>query len=786
MRSKGEGKMKYGYYDNENREYVITRPDTPAPWMNYLGNGGFSGLISNTGGGLIFNKDSSNFRITRYRFNQIPWDRPGRYLYLRDMEDGEYWSPTWQPVMRELDTYECRHGHGYTKISSTYKEIDSSVTYFIPLNKNYELWKVRLTNQSNSNRQLRAFTYLEFCSYVAGYDMKADWPRYFMTGFHDGNAVIFDPSDDWIKVPERLSFIGTNLEITGFDCDRDVFIGKYRSESNPISVEKGECQNSELNADNCCGSICMDLDFAPNETKAFYLVVGITDDSKKIVDIIDAAVSVADKDFKDLMQFWKEHVDLIQIETPDEEMNTMVNCWHPYQCRMTFNWSRFISYYERGLDRGWGYRDSMQDVLGVIHSVPEQVKERIKTLLGIQYAEGNARAVYYPGTGASAGGGRSDDHLWGIFSVCSYIKETGDYGFLDEKVPYVDGGEASVCEHLIQGLKFTREHVGEHGIPLFLKNDWNDSLKYIASQGKGESAFVFFQAAHAVYELKLLFEKIGDQEKLAWANDYYDWCKHVYQVLWDGKWFLRGFTDYGEKFGTDEDEWNKIFLNPQSWAVLSRLPSDKQGQSAFDNVRDYLFTEMGVVSHAPASTGIDIPNKSYFGLKGGVRENGGLFFHASTWAIIAETLLGRNEEAYSLYRRELPTMRNDKVEKCMIEPYVYASSMVAPNHEKADLGVGSWLSGTASWMYVAATQYILGFRPDYDGIVIDPCVPKNWDGFKYTRMYRGCKVELVSGQLPYEGARSKALLVDGVKVEGNFIPASMIDGKTTVKVEIIY
>lgn len=778
--------MEYGYYDNQNREYVITRPDTPTPWMNYLGNGQFSGIISNTGGGLIFNKDSGSHRITRYRFNQIPWDRPGRYLYLRDMQDGEYWSPTWQPVMKQLDAYECRHGYGYTKIQGIYKGIQTKTTYFIPLGKDYELWKIEVSNQSNAERQLRIFTYLEFCSYVASYDMQADWPRYFMTGFQEGNAVVFDPSDDWLKMPERLSFIGTNLDIAGYDCDRDVFIGRYRSESNPIVVEKGECRNTELNADNCCGTVCMDIMLAPEETKTFYVVVGITDDSKKISKIIDDAVKNAEKDFIKLSEFWKDHVERIQVETPDEKMNTMLNCWHPYQCRMTFHWSRFISYYERGLGRGWGYRDSMQDVLGVVHAAPDLVKERIKTLLSIQYSRGDAKSVYYPGTGQSAGGGRSDDHIWGIFSVCTYIKETGDYDFLNEMVPYVDGGETSVCEHLLQGLKFTREHVGEHGVPLFLNNDWNDSLKNIAIEGKGESAFVFFQAAHAAYELKQLFEKIEDEENLAWANDYYAWCQSISDKLWDGKWYLRGFNDYGEKFGTDEDEFNKIFLNPQSWAVLSRLPSDVQGQSCFDAVRDYLFTDMGVMSHAPASSGIDIPNKSYFGLKAGIRENGGLFFHASTWAIIAETLLGRNEEAYSLYRRELPTMRNDKVEECLIEPYVYASSMVAPGHEKAGMGVGSWLSGTASWMYLAATQYILGFRPEYDGIRIDPCVPFAWEGFRYTRIYRDIKIEVVSGKLPQEGARSKALLLNGEKIEGNFVPVAMLEGKKDVRIEVLY
>lgn len=778
--------MNYGYYDNHNREYVITRPDTPTPWMNYLGNGQFSGMISNTSGGLIFHKDPGSHRITRYRFNQVPWDRPGRYLYLRDMEDGEYWSPAWQPVQKKLDSYECRHGHGYTKISGSYREIKTSTTYYIPIGKNYEVWKVEIQNMSDMKRTLRVFTYLEFSSYEASYDIQCDWPRYYMTGFPEGNAIVFDPSDDFINVEERLSFIGTDLEISGYDCNRDAFIGRYRSESNPIVVEEGMCKNTENNAEFCCGTISMDIELQAEETKTFYIVVGITDDCKKIKNIIDGAVKEADCDFTKLKEYWREHVERIQIDTPDEEMNTMINCWHPYQCRMTFNWSRFISYYERGLDRGWGFRDSMQDVLGIMHSIPELAKERIKTLLSIQYSKGDARCVYYPGTGRSTGGGRADDHLWSAFSVCTYVKETGDYGFLDEKVAYVDGGEGTVCEHLMRGLDFTRQHVGSHGIPLFLECDWNDALKKITKDGKAESAFVFFQAAHAAYELKRLFEHIQDDVKLAWATEYYEWCQSVYNILWDGKWFLRAFTDKGEKFGTDDDEFNKIFLNPQSWAVFSRLPDKEQGDSCFEAVKEYLFTEMGVVSHAPASSCINLEARSFFGLHAGVRENGGLFFHASTWAIIAETLLGRNEDAYSLYRRELPTMRNDKVDNCLIEPYVYASSMIAPCHEKNYMGVGSWLSGTASWMYLAATQYILGFRPEYDGVLVDPCVPMEWDGFRYTRIYRGTKVEVVSGKLPYEGVRSKKLLLDGVKIEGNFVSSSWLEGKAEVRIEVLY
>lgn len=781
--------MNYGFYDNQNREYVITRPDTPAPWMNYLGNGQFSSVISNNAGGLLFDRDPGSFRITRYNFSNVAQDRPGRYLYFKDENTGAVWSPTWQPVQKKLDFYESRHGMGYTKICAEYEGVKSEITYYIPKGAHYELWSARVKNTTDKDISLKVFSYIEFGSYIAKYDIECDWPRYFFNCEPYENAIVFDPSDDFIDEKRRLAYISTDLDIDSYDCSRDVFLGRYRDESNPIAVENGHCSNSKINADNACGSFCCNLKLKAGEEKEFVFSVG---NAESLEEIKAQSKAAADKNLREnqlkaLKEFWLDNSSRLTANTPDEAMNTMLNIWHPYQCRMTFNWSRFISYYERGLDRGWGFRDSMQDVLGIMHIVPEEAKQRIKTLLSIQFSEGCCKAVYYPGTGESSGGGRSDDQLWSIFSVCTYIKETGDYAFLNETVPYTDKGEATVFEHLKAGMEFTRRTVGEHGVPLFLHCDWNDSIKNIsARKKKAETSFVFFQAGHAAYELIKLFEHTSDKEKLDWARDYYDWCKSIYPVLWDGKWFLRGFTDDGEKFGTDEDEYNKIFLNPQSWAVLSRLPSKEQGDSAFENVESRLFCDLGVCSHAPASTGINYEKKWYFGAKAGVRENGGVFFHASTWAIIAETLLKRNEEAYSLYHRELPTVRNDRADQCMVEPYVYSSSMIGPAHERYGAGVGSWLSGTASWMYLAASQYILGFRPDYDGVIIDPCVPFEWDGFSYTRIYRGIKCEVSSPKLPKVGAEAKALVVDGEKINGTFIPLKMLSGKKSVKIEIKY
>ncbi|MBE6957882.1 MAG: glycosyl transferase [Ruminococcaceae bacterium] len=780
--------MNYGYFDIENKEYVITQPDTPTPWMNYLGNGGFSGMISNNAGGLLFDGDPGNRRLTRYKYNALPVDRPGRYLYIRDMETGEYWAATWQPVLKPYEFYECRHGLGYTTIKTQTSGIEIEITYYIPEGKKYEIWNAKIVNKSGRPRKLKLFSYIEFSHYSASIDVTCEWARYEMLAECVDDIIICDAAVEVCPTGIMYGIMGTNLPVDGYDCYRDRFIGAYRSESNPIVVEQGESLNTHVGADQICGSLSSSMELASGEQKDFIFTVGIVDAKEKApalvaeaTDPVRAAAALAQ-----IKASWEKHLLNCQIETPDADMNKMINIWHAYQCKMTFDWSRFISYYERGIVRGWGFRDSMQDVLGVMHALAPLAKERIKTLLGIQRSSGNARSVYYPATKKSEGGDRSDDHIWSIFSVCTYIRETGDYAFLNEMVPWEDGGEATVVEHLIRGLDFTRKNVGAHGIPNFLNSDWNDSICAINREGKAESVFVFFQAAHAAYELKLLFKQIGDGEKLAWAEDYYAWCRDMYNSLWDGKWFLRAYLSNGEKYGTDEDEENKIFLNPQSWAVLSRLPSPEQGNSAFDEVYKRLFCEFGLISHAPASSKYYPEKKSFMDFPRGIKENGGVFCHANTWAVIAETLLGRNNEAFEIYRASLPCRRNERAEQTLIEPYVYGSAQLGPAHERFGAGSNSWLTGTASWMYFTATQYILGFRPDYDGIVIDPCIPDSWDGFKMKRNYRGTECTLTVGKRPEANAKVKALLVDGERIEGNFLSAKLLEGKKKAEITAVF
>lgn len=775
--------MNYGYFDIENREYVITRPDTPTPWMNYLGSGGFGGLISNNGGGLLFDGDPGKKRITRYRYNNLPMDRPGRYLYIKDMQSGEYWSPTWQPVMKELDFYECRHGLSYTVIKSRYNGVETEIKYFIPEGKSYEVWSGCIKNTSGEKLNLKLFPYMEFSYHNANIDIMQEWARYEMTGSIKENIIVCDCETEILKGKPFFSFMNTDMEKEGFDCSREKFIGRYRNEEKPIAVENGQCSNSQINADQLCAAFACPMSLEPGEEKEFIVTVGVAYGRDNIVKTATESIdrAEAEKALENLKNKWAEYLEHCQIQTPDPDMNKMINIWNAYQARTTYNWSRYISYYERGSDRGWGFRDSMQDVLGVMHAIPSMARERIETLLKIQCSDGNAKNVYFPGTGEAAGGGRSDDHLWSVYSVCAYIKETGDYEFLDKKIPYYDEGEGTVKEHLIRGLEFTRNNTGEHNIPKFLKSDWNDSISAIGKGGKSESAFVFFQAAKAAKDLKELFEHISDNENYQWASEYYEWCRKEYPQLWDGKWFIRAYTNEGEKLGTDEDEYNKIFLNPQSWAVLSGLPSEEESNTAFDNVYKYLFSDMGCISHYPASSGYNPENKTYFTIRSGIKENGGVFCHANTWAVIAETMLNRNDEAYKLYKSTIPCSRNDIADITLMEPYVYGSALLGPAHERYGAGSNSWLTGTASWMYFAVTQYILGFRPEYDGILIDPCIPTDWDGFSMTRKYRGIKCN-VTVKACVGKTKVSRLIVDGVEVDGNYIPYEMIKGKESIDI----
>ena len=764
--------MNYGYFDNANREYVITNPRTPAPWINYIGNGKFGGIVSATGGGLTFDSDPSNRRVTRYKFNNCPTDRPGRYIYVRDEQSGDYWSLGWQPVMKENQEFECRHGLGYTKITGKYNDISSSVTYCVPLGKRYELWNVVLKNEGDKTKKLKVYSYVEFSWNDAKYDMLAHWPCMAFRCDFDGKKIMVDTIAEQLTGTPQYDYIATDLEVAGYDCDLNKFIGQYRSESNPQVLDSGVCTNSPMYSNNCVGVLCSEIVLEPGESKVFNYTLGASDKKEEIDAQIDDAFALEGY-IEDIKKLWKKHCDKLVVDTPCDDMNTMLNIWHAYQAKTTFDWSRFISFYERGVDRGFGFRDSMQDVLGIMHAEPEMAKERIKLLLSVQQNDGNAHRVYYPATGKTVKGGRSDDHLWSVFSVCNYIKETGNYDFANEIVPYVDGGSASVIDHLEKGLEFTMNHLGKHGIPDMLKSDWDDGVAPMNRGGTAgaESVFVFFQVGHAAYELVELYKKMGLADRQAKMQEIFDYCKTKMDIIWDGEWYIRAFTPEGEKYCTKDDEYNQIHLIPQAWSVISRLSDDDKANMAMDNVLKYLYTDMGLKTHYNPSDGFDPSRKSYYLHPAGSRENGGIFFHSNTWPIIAFTMLGRGNDAFKCYENMLPIRRNDKADLCITEPYVYSQTMIAPPHRNAWACVNSWLTGTASWTYLAATQYILGIRPEHNGLCIDPQTTDEWEGFKAVRNCRGTNFNITVCK-----GENKGLYVNGEAVEGNTVDWKYANG----------
>lgn len=777
--------MQCGYFDHENKEYVITRPDTPAPWINYLGNGGYGAIISNTAGGMSFDGDPQHRRVTRYKYNNLPADRPGKYIYIKDMENQEYWSPTWQPVMKELDFYECRHGLGYTTIRGDYSGIEASVTYFVPFNEKYELWRMTIKNNSGLNRKLKLFTYLEFSYNIASEDVICEWPRSKGEARFKEGAIIFDPVQEG---DQMCSYFGTDTQVESYDCRLENYLGSiYRSEANPIALERGYCSNSICSADYCVGALCCPVSLEDGKETEIVFVLGVARESQEAQRAFHKALNKekADKDFKQLKEHWSRYISNFYVRTPDADLNNFVNVWHQYQCKTTFDWSRFVSLYERGIDRGIGYRDSMQDVLGVIHTVPEKAKIRIVELLKVQLSTGDAKSVYYPATRLASGGGRSDDHLWAVFTVCTYLKETGDYGFLDEKVSYYDSGEATVLEHLEQGIRFTLSKLGKHGIPLMLGSDWNDSISHMKRTGDAESVFVFFQLAHAVKELSELYEFLGLDEPRKWAQGIYEYCQSKLDLLWDGDWYIRAFDGYGEKIGSKENEYTIIFLNTQSWAVLSGLPAQNQSEKAMDSVKRYLVNDFGIELLYPGAPGFSIENKWFIAYTEGVRENGAVFSHSNPWAMIAECLLGRSENAFDYYSRLLPCKRNDKVEICKVEPYVYCSNILGRANHRYGEGANSWLTGTAAWTFIAASQYIFGVRPDHEGVVISPNLPEEWEGAEVERVIRGTRLKVKINKGCNSDGKANALVVNGINVEGCKVPYRMLAGLDAAVIEII-
>lgn len=771
--------MKYGHFDEEKKEFVITRPDTPLPWINYLGAEEYCALMSNTAGGYSFYRDPKERRITRYRYNNVPMDRGGRYIYVRDNQSKDYWSLSWQPVMK-LDKYECRHGIGYTTIKSEYAGVETKTTYFVPLGENLEIWMTEV--KAKKARDLSLYPFVEFCLWDALNDM-TDYQYNLNIGQTEfKNGIIYHLSRYRVN-HDVVSFLAcTNATPKGFDSQRRDFIGNYGDFSNPRAVVEGKMNNSIACGWSPVGALQIPCKLKAGETKTFIFVLGFSEDIKEPAKKIKkfSKKSVVEKELARLAAYWEKDLSKFSVQTPDQDLNLMANVWNQYQCRTTFNWSRSASYYESGIGRGMGFRDSNQDTLGFVHIIPAKVKARIKDLAATQLPDGSAYHQYSPLTKKANPSDHKygDDHLWLIYSTAGYLKETGDLDFLKEKVPFAGKDSGTMYEHLARAIEFSLKNIGPHGLPKILFADWNDCLNLDQGKGKAESVMVAQMLVGAAYEMAKIAELIGRPADVKKYTEIAEKMKAtINKKSWDGEWYVRAYTDQSEPVGSKKCAEGKIYLETQAWAVLSGTADETRGKQALDSVHKYLATEHGIQVMTPPYSKFYWQYGSIGVYPGGLKENGGIFCHPNPWAMIAECMLGRGDRAYEYYRAILPAARNKIADLHKTEPYVYCQMIAGKYHQDFGEGKNSWLTGAACWNFVAVSQYILGVRADYKGLLIDPCIPKDWKGFSVKRTFRGSDYYITVRNPQRVNKGVKKVVFDGHTLLSNLLPADPKGGK---------
>ena len=738
--------MRYGYFDDKNKEYVIERPDVPVSWTNYLGLKDTCGIISHNAGGYNFYKSSGQGRFTRFRANAIPLDRPGRYVYLRDDDTGEYWSISWQPVGKDLSKakYQARHGLSYSRFFCNYLNIEAEETVFIPLDENLEVWSVKIKNNGNKPRKISVFSYLEFAFLWLILDN-----YYFQYSLYASTNTCKDGIIDYKFIDFDHHFFASSFTPDSFDADRESFIGPYRTETNPIAVEQGVCSNTALIGGNPCGSLHKRLTLKSGQEVRLAFIVGVgagSKEGKKAKEKYSKSVNV-DKELEYLYKYWDEKLSIYQCRTPDPGLNSFANIWNIYQVETCVTWSRFASFVEVGGRVGLGYRDTSQDVMAVVHTNPGKARQRICELLTAQVSDGYAIHLFDPLT-LKPGKEEppaldqvcSDDMLWLIVTVCEFVKETGDISFFDKVLPFADKGKATVYEHLKRALNFSEKQVGKHGICVGLKADWNDCINL---RGGGESSMVSFQyywALQSFIEAAEYLGRINDIKKYKCIADTVR--DAVNEHLWDGEWYVRAITSKGVRVGSKKNKEGKIYLNAQTWAVFSGLAQGDRALKSMDSVNKYLYSKYGLHIQFPAYTKEDPDIGFITRVARGLKENASIFSHPNPWAVIAECLLGRGDRAYKFYSAILPYNQNDRIEIREAEPYSYCQFVVGKDHTQFGRARHPWLTGSAGWFYTAVTRYILGFRPGYDGFIVDPCIPAKWKEFSLTRKFRGATYQI--------------------------------------------
>ena len=796
--------MQFGYFDDINKEYVITRPDTPRSWSNYLGSTEYGAIITNNAGGYSFYKSAAQGRFTRLRFNAVPLDQPGRYLYLHDHDNGDYWSASWQPVGKPLDEYksECRHGSAYTIISSEYAGIRAETTYFVPLGRNFECWRVRLTNLSGRPRRLSAFTYVEYVGNWSAYDdlINLQYTQHIVRMAVEGGIIDHGTNVNLPLMPDNfeqkdqgrhtfLALVGS--EVSGYDTDRTAFLGTYGSYANPAVVERGECSNSLAAGDNGCGVLESRIRLEPGETREFLVLMGVgtaREEGRRAAGEFGNPEKVA-QELAALKSYWHARIAGIDVETPDAEFNSMLNMWSPFNCLMTYAWSRAASLIYAGERDGLGFRDTVQDMLGVMHTIPAEAIRRLELMITGQVSTGGAMPVvkqfaHRPGSehAPREEDYRSDDCLWLFNAIPAYVKETGDLSFYGKVLPYADAGEDTVLGHLKRAILFSLNRSGAHGLPCGLSADWNDCIRL---GDRGESVFVAFQLRYALSVYLEVSHLLASNEEKAWAQSNLDRLdQDLRDHAWDGEWYLRAYRADGFEFGSSSSREGQIFLNPQSWAVLSGHADAGRAASAMQAVRDRLATEYGLMICDPpyVETDYNVMRAALF--NPGMKENGSIFTHTQGWAVIAETMLGHGDLAWQYFRATLPGAWNTRAEVREIEPYVYCQFTHSKYSPRFGASRVPWLSGSAAWSFFTATQHILGLRPEYGGLRIDPCIPAAWKGFTVTRVFRGKKVRVEVHNPAGVQQGVLKLVLNGEPLEGNFIPAAKLADQNRVVVEM--
>jgi cellobiose phosphorylase len=790
--------MQFGQFDEQNREYVVTNPRTPVKWINYIGTREFGGFVDHTGGALICKDDPTFNRITKY-VQQLPSsDFKGETLYLRLHTDGGYrvFSPFFVPTLDQLERFECRVGLGYTRIISEFLGLRTDATIFVPLGENREIRDIRITNISDEPLKADAIPLVEYTHPDALLQFtNADWLPQTMQSraVNDGSCRIL-VQYAFMNRDTKVNYLTSNLHASSFETDRKKFLGdnEYGTFRAPLSLLQPELPCSQASRGDNIAALLHPLGvLQPGETRRLILQLG----QEPSIEAARAGIEqyrqpeAVDAALEEMRASWDGYLAALQVDTPDKSMNAMLNVHNPYQCYVAKTWSRYLSYYQPGLgSRGIGFRDSMQDVMAVLASAPEEGKSFIRTLLSFQKRDGSAMHQFNPLTLEGSAGDSlemedrphyySDNHLWGVLAVTAYLRETGDLALLDEVVPFYERDKqgnllesGSVLEHLKRGLDFTRRDTGQHGLPLLGFADWNDTVNLPAG---AESLFAANLYGKALREMVILFRHLGEDAAALEQRAAYDEMKsRVESVAWDGQWYVRYFDAEGKPLGSSKNTYGQIYLNAQSWAILSGFASSERGRQAMDSAYTRLNTKYGIKLSVPGFNGYDPKYGGVTTYPPGAKENGGIFLHTNPWAIIAETILGNGERAYEYYAQINPFAKNDAIEVYECEPYVYAQNILGEEHPQFGLARNSWLTGTASWCYQAATQWILGIRPEYGGLRIDPCIPSAWSGFSMARRFRGRMLHITVHNPHNVCSGVVEMRVDGIISPGNLVPADM-------------